>query len=74
MIRYRRSKAMTYAMKALYKNNRLFHNILKEQENTVAVLTKETFINLKALKLRINVHDEDLGVCDQILHDFGNKD
>ena len=37
---YRSSKAKTYAMEALYKNDQLFHSRLKVLENTTAVGNK----------------------------------
>ena len=68
----KRLKAMTYAIKALYKNdNRFFYNRIKVLENTMAVLAKATFNNLQALQTRINWQDDDLAILDKNLWHFG---
>ena len=42
LLGYKRSKAITYIMEALYVNDRFFYNRLKGLENTTAVLAKAT--------------------------------
>ena len=61
---YKKSKAMTYAMPALFKNNKHFLGKLRYSKNTTAVLTKVIFNDLQALKTRINGHDEYLETLD----------
>ena len=56
---YKRIGTMTCAMKALYKNRKLFHNRLKVLENTSVVLSKWTFSYLQAVKTGINGHNEE---------------
>ena len=50
---YKRSKVMTHAMEALYKNNKFFHSRLKVMENKTAAIAKTAFNYLQALKTRI---------------------
>ena len=51
-LNYKWSKAKTYAMEALCKNDKHFHNRLKVLENTTPVFAKVTFNDLQALKTR----------------------
>ena len=46
------------------------HNKFKVLENTAAFLTKATFNDLRALKKRMNGHDEDLGVLGEFFQTF----
>ena len=63
-------KEITDTMEALYKNDKPFHNSLKDLENMTGVLTKATFSDLQALKNRIHRHNEDLDILDKHLYNF----
>ena len=56
---YKRSKAMSYGMEVLCKNDRLFHSRLKAFDNAMAALAKASFNDLQVMQITINGHHED---------------
>ena len=71
---YKTSKAKTYAMDVLYKDKKLLHyKRLKSHKYTTVVFAMVSFNDLKALKGRINGHDNDLDGLDRYLKTFLEK-
>ena len=69
-LRNKRSKAITYAMVTLHRNEKPFHDRLNILENTSTVLTKATFNNLQALKTRRNLYNEGLDILNRNFQNF----
>ena len=67
---YKRSKAMTHAVEALYKNDKLSNNRLKILDTTTEIVTKRTSNYLQALKTRINRHDEGLNILARAMQSY----
>ena len=65
---YKRSKAMTHIMKALYKNDKFFSQ--QTESSKQQFWLKHHSLTKKLWKNRNNRHNEDLDILDQNIHKF----